>query len=993
MKSAISISMVAAGMVLLAAPGWADRALFYESFEDADTRAEGILPSGIERIRYRGRLLASEIEIEAPAKDGDTRPVARFVPDPTGLSLAVLRLEDASTDPGDGTFGADGGMSLLESILLDQGDLSGKAVVSWMAVPYQENEPGGAMFPETDTIVDAGPEGLNLLSFGGVYREFDTGNPIPGMDFSGRITINQEGGATIDDLGAGYRANLPTFFVLVFDLERSVYDVYINGIKLQESLPFFEIGGAAGQTLRELELISSARGLGTFAYDNVFQFDPDAPYQPIAFRPPVVAEDADLIPLFMEDFDDNLLGTLPAETNGDLYGTRLVTTGTVHVVEDTSYQSLARGWLAATSTFGFHISKQKPFSNEIRLSFSLTPRAGSQLQLKAAKGETILDLKADGLLSLDANGDGMAEDTAIALFSDLPHWFVVTFNTGQKTYHVTLYRASSATVADTAQFDAEGQWNGDLDLSGFSFQSLAGEAGIDNLLLVSVNSNPQGQEENRYRAVIHESFETYVPGTVDPAPHFSGTVAADPTGWSGNVLETSSAAKITLGENNLHLIRTARIAWAAIPRQDNVECGRLTLSGKAGEATYERIVTGFMENGFLGVDTDLDGILEATDIPYQSGRRYSFRLDLDMERAEWRLYLNGKPEAVAEGHLYPGAKENFQPGTTLQGGKLGGNPGGVILYDDIRLVSDIQGGLFEPHPFTPPVASPGSRLLFVEDFENNPARSEQRIDEWDPRASGLPIETRSPGFSNKSETDLEGTDLWIGAPSAEAAYVEAPDGHSLYALLIADRFAPQELARFEQAVVLNPISTLRTVPYGFVVPELAAPADPSYLSLRWSASALQDDQTGLALFLSARETDVPLARGSIRVPAPAGPPIVAFGNQGVILADLNGDGILDVTAIPYVPGQMFQFRVDIDQPQGMYELFINQERITGPVPLNLGDAALMEGRRFGWFTTLVHTGDGAALQQATDGGGRYVIDDIRLIGADQSTGLEDFRLH
>jgi len=219
------------------------------------------------------------------------------------------------------------------------------------------------MFPETDTVHDAGPEGLNLLSFGGVYREFDTGQPIPGMDFSGRITINQGGGATIDDLGAGYQANRPTFFVLVFDLEKSVYDVYINGVLARKSLPFFEIGGAAGRTLRELELISSARGIGTFAYDNLFQIDPDAPYRPVGFRPPVVAGDAAVIPLFQEDFDDEWPGPLPASREGDLYGTRLTTSGAVSVEEDTSYQSLARGHLTADSSVGFLVSKQKPLTS------------------------------------------------------------------------------------------------------------------------------------------------------------------------------------------------------------------------------------------------------------------------------------------------------------------------------------------------------------------------------------------------------------------------------------------------------------------------------------------------------------------------------------------------------------------------------------------------------------------------------------------------------
>jgi len=995
MKSTAFLIFVVFCLTAFAVPGWADRALFYESFEDADTRADGILPEGIERVRFRGRILGSEIEIEAPAGDGETRPLARFVPDPTGLSLAVLRLEDPSADPGDGSFGADGGVSLLESILLDQGDLAGKAVVSWMAVPYQDNEPGGAMFPETDTVLDAGPEGLNLLSFGGVYREFDTGQPIPGMDFSGRITINQGGGATIDDLGAGYQANRPTFFVLVFDLEKSVYDVYINGVLARKSLPFFEIGGAAGRTLRELELISSARGIGTFAYDNLFQIDPDAPYRPVGFRPPVVAGDAAVIPLFQEDFDDEWPGPLPASREGDLYGTRLTTSGAVSVEEDTSYQSLARGHLTADSSVGFLVSKQKPLTSGIRLSFALTPRPGSQAQLRAAGGESLLNLPADGLLSLDTNGDGALDDTPIAILSDLPHWVVMTFLPDTKTIRVTLYRATSATIADTALFTAEGQWHGALDLTGFTWHISGGEAEIDNLLLVSVNPDPRNTGENRYRALVHESFESFAGGTVNPAPPFPGTTMPDPTGWSWKALQTTTTAEIVLlGDSavNPDLTRTARIAWTAIPQQNDVECGRLTVAGGTGGETWQRLIAGFLDHGVLGVDLDGDGLLEAAQPPYQAGRRYVFRLDMDLERAEWRLFTNGGAEAMAAGHLLPGGEVNLQ-GRDLRGAYLAGNAGGEIIYDDLLVVSDIQGGSFEPYPFTPPVEPAGSRLLFLEDFENQPARSERRIDELEPRSSGLPIETRTSGFSNKSETLLAGTDLWIGAPSSEAVYVEAPDGHSLYALLIADRRAPVDLARFSPAAALTPLSTLRTTPYSFVIPELAAPADSPYLTLRWSASALQTDQTGLALFLSTRETDVPLARGNLRLPAPAGPPVVAFGSQGLLLADSDGDGTLESTGIPYRAGQTFRFQVDIDQPRGRYELWIDQERIAGPVPLKAGTAPLMADRRFGWFSTLINSGDGAALQQSPDGGGTFVIDDIRLTGSMQSTGIEDYEVY
>ncbi|MFB3787344.1 MAG: hypothetical protein ACE15F_13345 [bacterium] len=995
MKSVLPVMFAFISMAGLAAPGWADRALFYESFEDADTRAAGILPEGVERVRFRGRLWGSEIEIEAPAGNGKTRPLARYVPDPTGLSLAVLRLEDRGADPGDGSFGADGGVSLLESILLDQGDLAGKAVVSWMAVPYQENEPGGAMFPETDTVVDAGPEGLNLLSFGGVYREFDTGNPIPGMDFSGRITINQEGGATIDDLGAGYRANRPAFFVLIFDLEQSVYDVYINGVLAREDLPFFEIGGAAGRTLRELELISSARGLGTFAYDNVFQIDPDAPYRPLAFRPPVVAQDAAVIPLFLEDFDDEWPGMLPSARGGDLFGTRIITLGSVQVVEDASYQSLARGHLMADSALGFLVSKQKPLTGEIRLSFALTPRSGSQVQLRAAGGEVLMNLPADGLLSLDTNGDGALDETSIAILPDLPHWFVVTFQPDKKIIKVTMYRATSPTVADTALLTAEGRWNGDLDLTGFTFQATGGEADIDNLLLVSVNPIPHGSGENRYRAHVHESFESFADGTVNPAPNFPGVIASDPSGWSWKALRTTTVAEIVLLDNtapNHELTRTARIAWSASPQQRDVECGRLMLSGGGGGEAWQRLIVGFMDNGMIGVDPDGDGLLEATGQPYEAGRRFGFRLDLDLESAEWNLYLDGGAEALARGTLLPGADGSLR-GTDMRGGRMGGKAGGEIIYDDLLLVSDIQGGSFEPHPFAPPVEPAGSRLLFLEDFENHPARSERRIDDLEPRSSGLPIETRTTGFSNKSETYLAGTDLWIGAPSSEAAYVEAPDGHSLYALLIADRHAPVDFSRFYPARTLNPLSTLRTTPYSFVIPELAAPVDSPYLTLRWSAAALQTDQTGLALFLSTRESDVPLPSGSLRLPAPAGPPVMAFGSQGALLADRDGDGVLEATGISYQAGQTFHFQVDIDQTRGTYNVWIDQERTAGPVPLNSGSQPLMPERRFGWFSTLINTGDGAALQQSPAGGGTFVIDDIRLTGSSRPTGIEDFRLY
>ena len=150
------LSILVSGMFVLflfVQAGEAQRALFYETFDDFDARNGGsIMPEGVERIRISGRVIGSEMEIEAPAGGGS---FARIVPDPTGLGGNVLQLEDRETNPGDGSFGADGGLTLLESIVLDQGDHAGFAAVSWMAIPMQNDEPGGAMFPETDTFTSS----------------------------------------------------------------------------------------------------------------------------------------------------------------------------------------------------------------------------------------------------------------------------------------------------------------------------------------------------------------------------------------------------------------------------------------------------------------------------------------------------------------------------------------------------------------------------------------------------------------------------------------------------------------------------------------------------------------------------------------------------------------------------------------------------------------------------------------------------------------------
>src|SRR5690606_13899025 len=122
----------------------------------------------------------------------------------------------------------------------------------------------------------------------------------------------------------------------------------------------------------------------------------------------------------------------------------------------------------------------------------------------------------------------------------------------------------------------------------------------------------------------------------------------------------------------------------------------------------------------------------------------------------------------------------------LTGVRLTVSNGGTAYLDDLLMVHHPQGALFDVQDYEQAVLPAGKQLLFEENCENNPARSSQLVNEADARRSGLPIPTNSQGFSDFAETELPGTTLIVGAPSADAAYVMDPDGNSLYSLYVGD---------------------------------------------------------------------------------------------------------------------------------------------------------------------------------------------------------------
>ncbi len=962
---------------LLSLPvGVSGDALFYESFDEHDPRPMGILPDGVERVRISGRLFGTEMEIEAPSGGGDTSSLAQFILDPTGLSMIALQLEDRGTEVGDGSLGADGGVSLFEPILLDQGDVAGKAAVSWMSIPRQNDEPGGAMFPETDSRLDSGPEGLNLIGFGGVSRDFDTGEPIPGQDFTGQLTFNREGSSQITSLGVNYDVNEPIFFMLLFDLENSMYDIFINGVKVRSDVPFFDVNGETGKTLRELELISSARGVGTFVYDNVFQLDPDKPHRPIPYRTPIIADDLNHRVLFDETFDDDPLQVLPADAKGNVVGSRIRAMGNVEVVSDSSYQSPARGLLPADSSLECAFSANDS-ADPLRFATCVTPGEGSGL-LFLGGDSAFMNLSAGGFLSIDQDGDGTLDQTDIEIIEAMPHWIVVRFDPDQSDYNVTVYRATSKTQADTVTLQAQGTWNGNI--KAIRIENSGASSYIDNLLVVREKTATDGGDENRYHAVVSETFDTAQTGD------FPGQVENDPTGWSLSALNTDTGQETIIG-SGLNIQRSARISWTAVPTTDQVISNVLSITVKNDDESLTQALAGFLPDGSIGVEMDGDGELESTSIPYRLHQRNQISVILDLETGSGEVVLDNNQRYPLSG-LYSG--DGF---VQLQDVRLSGNTGHPIYYDDLLIVADHFGVLYDEAPYEAPALTGDMQLLFEEDFENNPARSEQKIDEFDPRRSGLPIETRSSGFSNRALTDVEGTILTVGAPSADAAYVTDPDGGSLYGLMINDQYGPQDFSGFQRAVPINPISTLRTTPYAFVLPELSSAPASRYVQLRWSASALQDDKAGLALFLSVEDVEVPLPGSPLTVPAPSAGMIVGFGEQGRFVIDQNGDGQPEESNIAYQKGQTYRFMLIVDQQTNTFNLEINNQPVAENVELNPAIVTDDFMNRLGWFTTLVTSGDGNELQQSPRGGGSYIIDDIRIIEMNELTSVGDYPLY
>lgn len=952
-----------------------ERVLYYDTFEEYDTRDGGfILPDGVERSRTSGRLFFTEREIEAPSAFGETQALARYIADPSGLSLAALLLQDDDDDIGDGSLGADGSVSLWESIILDQGDHSGRAVISWMAVPYQSSETGGTMFPETDSRIDAGPEGINLVGFGGVTREFDTGNPIPGQDFSEQIIINREG-AVLTDTGVGYEANVPTFFILDFDLDSSTYNLIINGVVVEEGLPFFDVQGETGKTLRELELISNARGVGTFVYDNLFQIDPDHEFSPVPFRTPVVADQAELIPLFMESFDDEEPGFFVEEDTGDLYGSSFEVEGVLESLEDTTWQSPARGRLGTESSLTIHPAPLQDNNDQIRIALSFIPTAGSTLEVAAGNTTFTGFSVVDGIANYqDAINDEVL--TGDAIYEDLPHWVTITLDTQSGLYFTKLYRATAPDNAQTAVIETQGV----LPVTDFSTIKLTADDNdiyLDDILVVEINETPEGESGNHQQALLNHTYNLR---------QLDNIQTQDPTHWSFTATNLQNEADQTLHLiNNQSISGSVRFAWTAIPGENtNGNSGVLVLELADGS---QHVITGLINNT-VGISDESEALVQPDDVTVDApaGSRINFVVVVDLNLGFYEVYANGEEIDRDTFGDNPQKVTLTTALLTTPSDTTFGNS--QLLIDDILVVNNHYAASFESTEFITPNTTNGINILFEEDFENNPARSELQVSDFDPRSSGLPIPTRSSGFSDLAETDILGTRLMTGAPSADAAYIEDPDGSSLYSLFIGDRFAPQEFAGFNSALPFTPISTLRTTPYAFVVPQIVAPAQQRYITIRWSGTAAQDDQAGLALFTSVEDVEVPAGSGSVTIPSPNNAPIVAFGDDSTIWLNLDGDGALETSGIPYQAENTYRFIVHIDTQTGTYDVSINEETVADDVPFS-GEI----DTRFGWFTTLVNNGNGVELQQSTVGGGKFVIDDIRVYESSEFTSIEQYKLY
>ena len=712
-----------------------ERVLFYENFEEMDTRQGGnIFPEGVKRIRIGGRIFATEIEIEAPSSDGDTSSLARFVPDPSGLSLTVLHLDDRDTELGDGSFGAEGGISLLEAIQLDQGDHQGKAVVSWMGMAFQSNETGGTLFPETDSRIDPGPEGLNLAGFGGIQRNFDTGEPLPGQDFSNQLIFNLQGSAELSPIGVGYSPGIPTFFTLLFDFPTSTYSITINGILAMDNLPFFDIDGETGKTLRELEWISSARGLGTFAYDDMLQLDPDASYAPVPFRTPLIADDSEWIPVFMDNFDDDALGSLPAESSGDLVGTWIESQGRIEVMEDTSYRSAARLRIEPDSELILNHVPPADAQDLLRFSFTLEPSSGSTQSLQIG-GILCARFPAGGSLQIDRDGDGMLEETNTAILPSLPHWISITWNLATDAVSYKMYRAADAQHPTTVLLENQGILRLAEPPASITLQAAGQPILLDNLLWVRNHTTPSGTEENRQRAILSETFDSAAPGAsmMRSAP---GEVVEDPSGWSAHRFQIPTRETLQLF-TGATLRRSARLAWTAVPAQTSVECG--VCSVQFNGQTIRRLVA-LLADGRLGVDRDGDGTWEPLAAAYSPMQRIDFTIVFDLERGAWELLSSATPASSITGWL---AAPNSR--AELNAATLSGNAGGFIQYDDLLVVADHHAGAYSPSVTPLPIYPDDSLLLFDEDFESDPPRSERTINEDDPRRSGSPIPAQSAG--------------------------------------------------------------------------------------------------------------------------------------------------------------------------------------------------------------------------------------------------------
>ena len=944
-----------------------DRALFYETFEEYDVRNEGvIMPEGVERSRFSGRIAETEMEIEAPAGlNGE--PTARWIIDPSGLSLTCLMALDRDDVAESFDFGADGAVTLFESILLDQGDYAGRAVISWMAIPFQTNEPGGTLFPETDSRIDSGPEGLNLIGFGGVSRDFDTGEPIFGADFSGRITSNRGESAEIVDFGVGYEANLPTFFTLIFDLEQSIYDIYINGVLVAEDNPFFDVQGRVGKTLRELEWISSPRGFGDFAYDNILQLDPDAPHSPILFRAPFHAENAPLLPLFIEEFDDNPLGPITGEAPADLPGSRTTIRGAVDVVEDESYRSLSHLQMQPNSEF---IARFTPSGDDdpLRYSFVITPESGSSTTIRFANG-TALEIKAGGTVSIDQNGDGQTEATPIEVIASLPHWFSIEADPNTSDFDLKMYRATSAVNAQTQQFNALGKLNGELN-NAIEIITVSGLITLDNVLIAEQNHSSNGDKTVAYRVVANQDFEA-----VESGPYLNGgdalTIVEDPSGWSRKSLAVQGTHSISLLEN-ANAQRSVKLNWTVTPNHFQ-QAGKLVIETESQGEAHRHSVVALLPDGTVGVA--MNDTLISSGMLYEVGYRNELSVSLDLLNGYYSLLHN-------QAEIHSGVLAGRFP-ATLNSVELSGSEQSDLFYDDFVVIENPTASAYVATEIVKPIVAENATLLFMENFEDNPARSEQVINEFDPRRSGAPIATRSNGTTTLTG-DLEGTQVAIGAPSAGSVYVENPQGG--FSLKLNDSFAPVDFNEFAPSLPANPISTLRTVPFSLFVPNLAVEPQGQYFSLRWSAAALQTNQTGLALFANTQITDLVVPSSVITIDTPMGEPLFAFGGDGRIWAQTTeGFGPLP---FEYAAGRLYRFLLVQDRIAKTYRLWMNEKLVVEETP-----AVDLFGRQFGWFSTLVNTGDGLEFQQSEIGGGSYLIDDVLAFESQDKTTIEDFVLY